>query len=246
MRNIISVTIVCWLVSLPYEVHCQAAFNYSRSYRLFEVRYVSSRIIYTYDKLGNRLSKLTSTGTPLPVGLVDFKGRSRACANQLSWNVGKDAVVSNYRLERSTDGQRFTAVYQIKASSNPSYAYNDANPPRGNNFYRLATVAHSGTETYSNTIRIVNTCGLMSGAKLSPNPASSSVQLSFNAAAAGVPCEFSICDMLGRVVLSAAITTTGALQQFSYDISLLPPANYSCRLSAGQETLLNEKLTVVK
>jgi hypothetical protein len=90
--------------------------------------------------------------------------------------------LENYEVEKSADGQHFTKAAKVGAQNNnaASYAWLDASPVKGQNFYRIKTVNKDGSVSYSQVL-LVNLSGSKGGFVFYPNPAKGrtvSIQLS--------------------------------------------------------------------
>ena len=95
-------------------------------------------------------------GGPVPVTLISFTGKNNGSSNQLTWKVGNELNLNYYELQRSTDGQNFTAISQIKAAGISTYFYNDQLTAAISSlyFYRLKSVDNDGNFKYSAIIKI--------------------------------------------------------------------------------------------
>ncbi len=98
----------------------------------------------TKDKIGCSVT--------LPISLLYFKGISLTRAVQLSWS---SINISNYSIDKSSDGIHFTDLAEIKNSTTlvdkpTTYTYKDNNPI-ALAYYRLATRAIDGKKTILQT-----------------------------------------------------------------------------------------------
>ena len=105
--------------------------------------------------IGSAFIEVPESG-PLPVTLISFTGKNNGISNQLSWKVNNEQNLNYYELQRSTDGQNFKDISQIKAAGNNSYTYNDpiAAAVSSLYYYRLKSVDKDGRFTYSAVIKI--------------------------------------------------------------------------------------------
>jgi hypothetical protein len=111
--------------------------------------------------------------TNLPLRLIDFTGTNRQGANRLQWKTAEEINTAHFDLERSNDGNNFSAIARIHAAGNSvsekTYTRDDLQPLPGNNFYRLKMVDIDGKYTYSKTILLRSE--KITGLKITPNPA---------------------------------------------------------------------------
>lgn len=98
---------------------------------------------------------------------------------KLDWRTagtGSETVV----VERSADGVAFTAIGTMKAGEDNDHTYNDTNPLKGMNHYRLRLTDAEGNVTYSDVLSVLADVanGLV---KLFPNPANDFIKIDYNA-----------------------------------------------------------------
>ena len=107
----------------------------------------------------------------LPVTLVSFTGKNNGSSNVLSWNVDYEKDLNYYELQRSSDGQNFSAIAQIRATGNSNYSYSDniISATSLLYYYRLKSVDKDGNFKYSPVVRIrIQANGKF--ASVNPNP----------------------------------------------------------------------------
>ncbi len=97
-------------------------------------------------------------GTVLPLQLISFDATQSETQVHLFWRVTDEKNVDSYLVERSADGKFFTQIGSVKANNaqngNTEYHFNDNEPLRDNNYYRLKMMDTDGSFTYS-PIRVV-------------------------------------------------------------------------------------------
>lgn len=115
-------------------------------------------------------------GNPLPVTFADVKAFEKGSGVQIEWSNLTEKDVVNYIVERSANGNDFTAIGQLNARSNQtdkqSYVSLDAAPIAGTNFYRIKVVELDGKIIYSKMLR-VDIGKTVKGISLYPNPVTS-------------------------------------------------------------------------
>ena len=119
----------------------------------------------------------------LPVDIISFTGNYNNYTANLNWTVD-ESDIRTYTIERSSDGKNFQSLSSLAALNNGSrtnYTYSDNLKGYSglNVFYRLNILENTGYQHYSKIISLKT--ALINGVSLSPNPARSYTNLSFNA-----------------------------------------------------------------
>jgi hypothetical protein len=166
----------------------------------------------------------------LPVELLAFQanqnGKNKTVG--LNWQVADEKRIKEYSIERSAEGQKFTPIGSVAAknsTANSSYAFDDENPLKGINYYRLKINEEDGTFKYSK-VQSVRT-GASSKALIYPNPTADYIQVKNieNVESVG------IYDISGRLVRQFLNNTSSQL-----DISALPKGVYQVAIKANGST----------
>ncbi len=119
----------------------------------------SSLVIGAKTYLSTQFTSINNGGGanqlgPLPVELVSFNGAAGATGNLLHWQTAEEVNFSHFDIERSSNGQNFTKISQVKAKgSNSEYGFLDENPAH-NMYYRLKINDIDGTFNYSDVIAL--------------------------------------------------------------------------------------------
>jgi hypothetical protein len=154
------------------------------------------------------------SNTPLPVTLVAFSAQAlKRDAVQLQWTTASELHSARFVVERSRDGQEFTAIGSVEAagttSTHRTYSLLDTQlPPSGTTvYYRLRQVDQNGTSAYSPVRSVALTLAPAVLATF-PNPATRATTLT--GATAGAPIY--VVDALGRTVTTATADATGTAE----------------------------------
>jgi hypothetical protein len=125
-----------------------------------------------------KVIKSTTPLITLPVHFISFHAKlTPANTVELDWLADIDAKHSHFIVERSTDGQNYTAI-SGKIIDKP-YKWTDYNPVIGKNYYRIKHYDIDGQFTYSKVNTIYFNPMRFSYA-MYPNPATDDVQLRFD------------------------------------------------------------------
>lgn len=126
----------------------------------------------------------SSSGTPLPVHLLDFSGMAKNGYNLLSWHTAQEKNNGYFDVQRSQDGIIFQSIGRVSGNapngnSNTitGYTFPDKTMPPGINYYRLKQVDKDGQPDYSFIISLQNE-RTTQGFTLSPNPTKGNVYFS--------------------------------------------------------------------
>ncbi len=96
----------------------------------------------------------------LPVTLTEFTGYKKGKTAELVWTTESELDNDYFTLERSVDGRTFKALGQIKGQgtslSGGRYVFTDAQPLKGNNYYRLQQTDFDGRTNYVGEIIVLN------------------------------------------------------------------------------------------
>lgn len=173
-----------------------------------------------------------STGSPLPLDLLSFKGEKTSAGILLNWLTADEKNLASYAVERSADGNKFKAIGNVTANNNKGenkYSFLDQEAATTVVFYRLKINESNGQFKYSHVVRISgNKTGQLS---VYPNPVRNG-HLSLEAGqtvAAGTI--LTITDVAGKKVFSQALNAglnAGQIHQVS--VSQLAAGTYILQL----------------
>lgn len=142
----------------------------------------------------------------LPVDFLQFSAVQRAYAIDLDWKIITSEQISHFEVERSEDGNHFKKIGVVNGGSAKNtaarFSYQDADPDVNSNiiYYRIKVVSINGVSKYSNILTVRISALNNQKLKISPNPASSSVNISFYSPLRGM-MELQVLDMTGKTVL---------------------------------------------
>jgi len=178
-----------------------------------------------YQRVGDNVT--TDGSVPLPVTWGEYKAvRSGPSAVVVSWSTLMEQNNKYFIIQRSTDGQKFDDLDSVAAFNEPhAYSYNDAYPPAGKLFYRLAQVDLDGKYTYSGTMEVELSADGNKGFRLSPNPTSGPIYLELVNAEQG-RLEVSLSDAAGRTLHKWIFEKQGLQWTQLIDPGNLPAGSY--------------------
>jgi hypothetical protein len=121
--------------------------------------------------------------TVLAVVLIDFSATPVLTNNEVKWKVANETVGVTYQVQRSVDKVNFNNLKEVKVNrvANGEYIFTDdlqTLAGASKVYYRLQIINANGNISYSE-IKLVSNNSIKGKLVVSPNPAQSSVQLSF-------------------------------------------------------------------
>jgi hypothetical protein len=127
------------------------------------------RIVFTYNNLdaasGNQGIGINSFSwktapAPLPVTLTSFTGKLVNKQTELRWATASEKNNAEFLVERSLDGRKFETLGTVKGNGTTNvaqyYAFTDAKPAQGTNYYRLKQIDFEGASEYSKIVAVKN------------------------------------------------------------------------------------------
>lgn len=127
----------------------------------------------------------------LPVTFSAFTVKAEGCKALLEWQTGMEQNNSHFVVERSSNGNEFTAIGRVGAVGNSNslntYRFTDEAPVSGINYYRITQVDFDGKHSSTDIKAIRIQCnGNAVAIKAYPNPATSQVNIQSGKAVAQV------------------------------------------------------------
>lgn len=167
----------------------------------------------------------------LPARWDYFRLQAQANGNLLKWGTLQESNTDYFTIERSTDGQRYTAIGTIKAAGESAekkaYSFHDATTnPYEKLYYRIQLTDRDGTVSYSAVRTLQGPTA--STVKIFPVPAKEYVYIRFPVFE-GSTTDNKIFDVTGRQVIQFNINSNPQ----KVDISSLPAGYYFIVLKDG-------------
>lgn len=167
--------------------------------------------------------------------LVGFSGQLQGHHVQLQWEVGDNEGIDYFEVEQSSNGVTFRPVKTVMASNTPGvqrYEVLESEAGAGK-LYRLKMVSRKGTAAYSAVIRIE---AVKAGGQqlVSNNPVLSSLQVRYNATAAG-RATVTVLHTNGMVAFTTREEAHKGLNQYTFpEVSSLKPGTYVLSITTAQ------------
>ncbi|MBL7740947.1 MAG: T9SS type A sorting domain-containing protein [Chitinophagaceae bacterium] len=211
---------------------------------------VQCSLVYNVSGLTDLASNLYPQQSTLPVRLAGFTGNYKNQKTTLNWITEDEQNFSHFEIERSGNGNSYSAIaVQFAASNNnrQSYQYtDDLSAVNGTVFtYRLKMVDNDGQYKYSNMIMIRKETRSIEHITLNPNPVINMATVRFYAPAAG-NVSFSISDVAGRTMLRQQNSVAEGNNSVSLNgLDRLLPGNYILQMINSRQ-IQSLKFTITK
>ncbi|HEY0058381.1 MAG TPA: T9SS type A sorting domain-containing protein, partial [Flavisolibacter sp.] len=174
----------------------------------------------------------------LPANLLHFTGHLLDKGVVLVWDTEEASRLQYFEVERSADGTAFRSIARRGANNGVgkiSYAYEDAAPETGRNFYRLKLVDDDGSYAYSKTLLF--TLGEERTFAIAPNPFKDELSVSITLPLAQ-KVEIVISNVAGSVVKRSTLhAAAGPNSPKIRGLGQLPKGVYLLKVYTGTHVL---------
>lgn len=162
--------------------------------------------------------------------LLSFSGEKVANTNKLSWRVEHPEKISQYVLERSSDGfSDFREIYTLGISEDYSFMHID-NRPTEKSYYRLKMIDLDNSVEYSSVIFLEHE--FSEGVVIYPNPANDILNLRFETQNASTVF-LKVFNMLGQLVLESNLEGKSGINAFSISLDGLSSGEYCLQVNSS-------------
>jgi alpha-L-arabinofuranosidase len=174
--------------------------EYARIDSIFEPGDISSLVLPANSVTVLRLQK---DYVAMPVKLITFEAKKKMSGIELQWETMGEDNLAEYIVERSSDGEIFSAIANVAARNNDSsaYGYVDTKIENANTlYYRLVMVETTGNRASSRVVSVtINVFPLE--LMVQPNPFNNSLLIKIKSAIEK-KINISLIDISGKRVYS--------------------------------------------
>lgn len=171
----------------------------------------------------------------IPIELLTFSAKLLETKIELKWLTANELNNADFVIEKSFDGEKWTAIGNQKGSGNTkqkqSYIFFDTNPMEGIQYYRLKQIDFDKHFTYSKVVAADYKIGGSTSIRLFPNPSHSQITINMNGQEFEKNTQIHIVNTLGQVVLARQYTEATF---FNLDISGLPNGSYFVKITTKE------------
>ncbi|HEY1202473.1 MAG TPA: T9SS type A sorting domain-containing protein, partial [Niastella sp.] len=171
---------------------------------------VGDRWIITFNAAGFGGFIVQTATTALPVNLIAFSGRLNNNDAHLQWKTTSETNNDYFEIERSFDGQTFTAIGRVagnNGTTTQTYNFIDAGAAQLHSsklFYRLKIVSTTGGIEYSNIVILSVSASGSPVITVTPNPFTTQVNINPDLPVAA-QLTFTLSDITGKKLRSESI-----------------------------------------
>ncbi len=176
-----------------------------------------------------------------PVTLLSFNAKRSGSVNAISWTTAQELNSLYFGIEHSIDGIHFDQIGRVDAAGNSSiqhtYLFNDPNPVKGVNYYRLRIVDVDNSSKYSLVKNVKNT-GLLNFS-IYPNPVKNNLNINIEAESidkAGI----SISDVNGRNVYNSQVNLQPGTNTVPVDVSKFASGTYFLKIQMTGNSIMKK------
>jgi hypothetical protein len=178
----------------------------------------------------------------VPVTMLSFDAVRAGKSNNLTWTTTNEINSSKFEIERSTNGINYVSIGSVNAIGNSatkqSYRFMDANPAKGNNYYRIKSVDIDNSYKLS-VVRNVKNLGFVE-MMINPNPVTSTTMNISLEAEATEKATIVITDLSGRKVYNGTTNVIAGTNNIPVNVNNLNKGIYLVTIQLSGETLIKK------
>ncbi|MEM9821509.1 MAG: T9SS type A sorting domain-containing protein [Bacteroidota bacterium] len=165
---------------------------------------------------------LSVVGSPLPVDLISFDGRTEKSSNMLMWKTASEENTEWHIIERSLDGRDgWQEVDRVQAagftSEQQDYMLED-HRPLAKAYYRLRSVDFDLSENISEVIYLERSVNAFDIISIFPNPTKGELNIDFEVLQAE-KVTLTLTDMLGQTLSRQQIDANAGTNTTQFDMN---------------------------
>jgi Secretion system C-terminal sorting domain len=175
----------------------------------------------------------------LPVKLESFQATIKQNNVLLNWKVAQEYGITNYEIEKSSNGTDFSKIGAVAAQSQTNYNFTEFNAGLGNFYYRLKIKEQDGSFNYSPVVKAkLNGKGLNMNT-IYPSPAKEELKISI-ANTAKENAVLTIVDFNGKLVYSNNLSLENGILEQKVNLSNLKSGMYIVKVSTATTTTMDK------
>jgi hypothetical protein len=169
----------------------------------------------------------------LPVEFLSFTGQRKEDYHELDWQTATELNNDYFTVERSVNGEAFTAIGQVNGAGSSSqihsYSFNDMHPQEGWNYYRLRQTDFNGQSTVSNIVALNYHTTSVYVENVHPIPSDGDIYFDF-VSPAKTTLHYQITDCSGRLISEQTNDMSAGKNSVKIDLSASDKGIYFLRV----------------
>jgi hypothetical protein len=165
----------------------------------------------------------------LPIELKKLSANVKENNVIINWVTSSERDNASFEIERSSNGIDFTNIGSVKGAGNSfqekQYSFQDKSPLHGINYYRLRSISYSGESEVTFIISVKSSKNL-SIIGIAPNPATSSINIEYEAQKDESSVNIQVYDVFGKVQVSSFMDLSEGINILPLEISQLAVGSY--------------------
>ncbi len=183
----------------------------------------------------------------LPIKLESFVATTNNCKSILSWQIVNQNDLAKLQIEKSADGINFTTIETLEKTNNTknwTTQFVDANPAKGNNYYRLLLIEKDGQKLNSPIATVKNNCNGEQANDLIvyPNPINNNIINVFVANTIIGYADIKLVNHLGQNVFMQKVKTTETNTTVSLVIQSIANGTYTLFVINANGKVMQQKV----
>jgi hypothetical protein len=175
-----------------------------------------------------------TTSSVLAVETANIEAKKVNNTTSLTWLTSSEKDNALFQIERSANGTDFSPIGEVKGAGNSAaaknYAFTDATPLSGTNYYRLKAVDYNGAATLSKVVSVNFSSKNDGKIAVYPNPTRNVLSVDVNATEASTTL-VQVSDLMGRVVLSQSVSVNKGANLLPLNVTSLPSGTYFVKVN---------------
>jgi hypothetical protein len=186
---------------------------------------------------------MNSSFAILPQRVIGFRAFSAGDHIDLAWQVVNESRLDSYEVQRSSDGNAFSTIGDVRSANAGNYHFSDTHPLPGLNIYRLKLDGEQNGYVFSSVASATQYGISRINVALRPNPVSNHATLQIFAAEPAM-ADVRLMNMYGSVVLTKQVKiSSGENKIMLSGFENFPPGVYQLFVSSGSE-LASARMTI--
>lgn len=191
-----------------------------------------------------------SSGSALPVELLDFTAKAKPSENiiELNWRTSGEVNNDYYSILRSIDGQNFSVIGKVDGNGTTSnlstYKFIDKFPTEGNVYYKLHQFDYNGNNKLYGPIVVNYSTSSRKEAKITihPNPCNDRFEITLSRDEQETAFNVYIFNSAGRIVYQDTYENNYNNIILIDNLSHLPTGTYIVKVDGKEKTIGSRSL----